>query len=178
VEFVLDGLLLRPMRETDAESFARHANDREVWLNLRDGFPHPYPVEAARDFIEQCAAAEDDRVVFGIDLGGQVVGACGLWPQDDVNRRCAEIAYWLGRAFHGRGLATKAVGALTAHAFDALDLVRVQAAIFEWNAASARVLTKCGYVREGILRASIEKDGRIADSHLYAKVRDPEGPTR
>ena len=89
-----------------------------------------------------------------------------------VNRRSAEIGYWLGEPFWGQGIATKAVGALTDYAYAHLDLIRLYATVFEWNPASARVLEKAGYAHEGRLRKSVTKDGKIIDQLLYAIVRE------
>jgi ribosomal-protein-alanine N-acetyltransferase len=165
-----DGLALRPVVPADAEAFARLANDRQVWRNLRDAFPHPYTLESARAFIAKQAEPSDARV-FGIEVDGVLAGACGVHPFTDVYARGAEIGYWLGQPFHGRGIATKAIGALTAFAFGTMTLERLQAGVFEWNLASARVLEKNGYVREAVLRKSVFKDGQLIDSFLYAKLR-------
>jgi ribosomal-protein-alanine N-acetyltransferase len=171
MEFQLEDLLLRPLRPTDARSLAHHANDRAVWRTLRDAFPHPYSVDDAHTFIEDVASGEEGALVLGLEVEGEVVGVCGAYPQDDVYRRSAEVGYWVGRAFQGRGLATRALGALTACAFEELDVVRLQAGVFAGNSSSARVLEKCGYLREGVLRESVEKEGVLLDSWLYAKLR-------
>ncbi len=92
--------------------------------------------------------------------------ACSFFT--DVNRLTAEIGYWLGEPFWGRGFATVAVKAVTEYAFATFDLQRVQATVFEWNPASARVLERAGYTFEGRLRSSIVKSGRIGDALMYA----------
>ena len=81
--------------------------------------------------------------------------------------RSAEIGYWLGEDHWGRGLATEAVRAITDHAFAHHDICRIYAHVFEWNAASARVLEKVGYVFEGRLK-SVTKDGKTIDQLMYA----------
>lgn len=94
-----------------------------------------------------------------------------MHPLTDVYARGAEVGSWLGRPFHGRGIATRAIGALTAFAFDTMMLERLQAGVFEWNVASAQVLEKNGYRRKAVLRRSVFKDGQLIDSFLYAKLR-------
>jgi RimJ/RimL family protein N-acetyltransferase len=89
-----------------------------------------------------------------------------------VHRRSAEIGYWVAEPYWGRGIATKAVGALTAFAFAHHDLVRIFAGVFASNPASARVLEKAGYAFEGRLRRSVVKDGIVLDQLMYAMVRD------
>lgn len=170
VRLELDGLVLRPLAPEDAGEFARLANNREVWRNRRDGFPHPYTLEHAQAFIARQLEPSRARV-FCIEVDGAIAGACGVHPLDDVYARSAEVGYWLGRSFHGRGIATKAVGALTRFAFAELPLDRLQAGVYAWNPASARVLEKNGYVREAVLRDSVFKDGQLIDSFLYARLK-------
>lgn len=165
---------LRPLVPADAPSLARHANDREIWLDLRDLFPHPYGLEDARAYIAR-VAAQEPVTSFGIEVDGEVAGGVGLRPGEDVERVGAEIGYWLGRALWGRGIATEAVRAVTAHAFGTLGLRRVFALPFARNAASCRVLEKAGYVREGLLRRSALKDGVLLDQALYAACDDVWG---
>jgi len=167
----LDGVSLRPVVLADAEAFARLANDRDVWRNLRDAFPHPYTMEHAQQFIPRQAEPGDAKV-FVIEVEGALAGACGVHPLTDVYSRGAEVGYWLGRPFHGRGVMTKALRGVSAFAFDVMKLERLQAGVFEWNQASMRVLEKVGYVREAVLRKSVFKDGQLIDSVLFAKLKD------
>ena len=171
MELQLERSLLRPWTDADAESLARHANDRRVWINLRDTFPHPYKIDDATRWLTKMRELQRS-IVLAIDVDGAAVGGIGVFQLDDVYSRSGEIGYWLGRPFWNRGIVTEAVSACTELAFLELDLVRVQAGVFGWNAASMRVLEKCGYVREGVLRKSVYKDGRLIDSVLYARVRE------
>ncbi len=101
----------------------------------------------------------------------QAVGAIGLERNNDVYVRSAEIGYWVGEPFWGRGIATDAVRMMTDYGFSAFNLCRIYAGVFEWNPASSRVLEKAGYVCEGRLRKGVTKDGRTIDQWLYAIVR-------
>ena len=66
---------------------------------------------------------------------------------------------------------TAAVRATASNIFEQSGLVRLESPVFEWNPASMRVLEKCGFVREGILRQSVFKDGEIIDGVMYARLR-------
>jgi RimJ/RimL family protein N-acetyltransferase len=167
----LDGFVLRALVPADAESLALHANDRDLWLNLRDLFPHPYSVDDARAYIAH-AAARPVQTSFGIVVNGAAVGSISLKPGTDIERHTAEIGYWLGRAVWGKGIATQAVRTVTRYAFDTLGMHRVFAVPFAANLASQRVLEKAGYVRECVMRRSAVKDGVVHDQILYA-VTDP-----
>ncbi|WP_224370543.1 GNAT family N-acetyltransferase [Hyalangium versicolor] len=165
-------LTLRPWAMSDIDALARHANDRRIWLNLRDRFPHPYTRADAEGWIRFCEGMSGPPTIFAIDVGGEAVGSIGLELHGDVHRTTAEIGYWLGASHWGRGLATMAVGALTRYAFEELGLERVHAFLFEWNPASRRVLEKAGYTFEGRMRRYVIKDGRVGDVLLYARIRD------
>jgi RimJ/RimL family protein N-acetyltransferase len=158
---------LRPPVPSDAGSLALHANDRDIWLNLRDRFPHPYSEQDAEEYI---ATIVDQSPVtsFVIIIDGKAVGGIGLTPGHDIERYTAEIGYWLGRAYWGTGVMTDAVRAITDYAFAELKLLRVFAVPFVRNPPSARVLQKAGYSKEGLMRASAVKDGTLLDQWMYA----------
>jgi ribosomal-protein-alanine N-acetyltransferase len=162
--------VLRPWRESDAAAITPHANDRDVWLNLRDRFPHPYRTTDAIAYIRS-VASQAPPLSFVIVVADDPAGAIGLRLGEDIERCSAEIGYWLGRTYWGRGIMTAAVRTVTKYAFDSLGLLRVFALPFTENAASIRVLEKAGYVREGRLRSSAIKAGRVRDQYLYAAVR-------
>lgn len=160
---------IRPWRESDAASLVEQANNISVAKNLRDRFPHPYTRKDARDFLK-FAAASPDPSNLAIEVDGLAVGAIGYVPGTDVERFGAEVGYWLGEAYWGRGIASEAVLLVTDHAFTSLNLLRLFALPFADNLASVRVLEKAGYVREGLLRSSCVKFGRPRDQLLYARV--------
>lgn len=165
------GCLLRPLELADAESLARHANDRGVWENLRDRFPHPYAEADAIEYIEH-VKARPVQTSFGIDVGGQAIGSISLMLGEDIARRTAEIGYWIGREYWGRGIMVEAVRATTHFAFEVLGLMRVFAVPFATTTRSSRVLQKAGYVQEGVMRQSAVKDGVVLDQFLYAAYSD------
>jgi RimJ/RimL family protein N-acetyltransferase len=165
--------ILRSWRPGDEESLPTHANDRGVWLNLRDRFPHPYTLQDAEQWV-QFACSQRPETNFAIDVDGQAVGGIGLILGEDVERCSAEIGYWLGREYWGKGITTAALRALTLHALQAFSLTRLFATPFADNAASIRVLEKAGYLYEGRLRRSAVKDGVVKDQLLFA-MTDEDG---
>jgi ribosomal-protein-alanine N-acetyltransferase len=168
----LDGCVVRSLARTDAASLTVHANNRRIWINLRDAFPHPYTPADAEEFI-RLARTERPEAKFAIEVAGEAAGVIGITPGEDVERVSAEIGYWLGEPFWGRGIATEALRAVTAHVIATHGLTRLFALPLEWNPASMRVLEKAGYVLEGRLRRSAVKDGKVVDQLLYAHVPAP-----
>jgi len=161
---------VRPYVLEDAEALAKYADNRAVWITLRDRFPHPYTTDDAVGFL-RIATTQQPTSDFAIATADEVIGGIGLQRQSDVHRLTAEIGYWLGEPFWGRGIATRAVRAVTAWAFATTSLERLYACVFATNPASARVLSNAGYQFEGRMRRAVIKDGRILDQLIYAALR-------
>jgi ribosomal-protein-alanine N-acetyltransferase len=162
-------LRLRAWRTDDEEVLAELADNRVIWLNLRDLFPHPYTLADARARI---AAKKDEQPAknFAIELAGELVGSIAIGPYSDVHRRTGEVGYWVGEPYWGRGIATEAIRAIVPYAFATFGLVRVEAGVYASNIASMRVLEKAGFEREGVLRKSVTKNGALLDSVLYSRI--------
>ncbi|MFW5967082.1 MAG: GNAT family N-acetyltransferase [Persicimonas sp.] len=167
MELALSTCTIRSWRLDDVDALVRHANNRAVWRNLRDSFPHPYTRDDAEEWLAS-AGSQTPETNFAIDVDGEAVGGIGLERKTDVFRRSVEIGYWLGERVWGRGIATEAVAALTTWGFTNLDVVRIYAGVFEWNPASIRVLEKVGYAFEGRLHNAVYKDGEVLDELVYA----------
>ncbi len=171
-------LRLRPFTDTDADAlFALHSS-ADV-LRYWDSPPWSDPARAEQ-FLARCRqlADEGSGVRLAIDLAtdGTFLGWCGLsrWNPDF---RSAALTYCLREAAWGHGYATEAADALLRWAFDTLDLNRVQAEADTRNAASARVLEKLGFVREGTLREDCVVNGEVSDSWVYGLLRREWSPS-
>lgn len=169
MELALSRCAIRSWRPDDLDSLVAHADNRNIWLNLRDRFPHPYTRRAGREFLRH-ANSQHPETMFAITVDGKAVGGIGFTVLTDVERMSAEIGYWLGEPYWGRGIATEALVAVTRHAIDTCGLTRVFALPFGHNAASCRVLEKAGFTLEGHLRRSAIKDGLVVDQMQYAFI--------
>ncbi|HYN98474.1 MAG TPA: GNAT family protein [Actinomycetota bacterium] len=163
---------IRPWRADDLESLVRHANNKAIWLNLRDRFPHPYTRTDGEEFLDRAASMEP-HIFFAIDHEGEAVGGIGVVPNDDIERICGELGYWVGEEHWGKGLATAAAREMTDYCFNILKLHRVWASPFSRNLASIRVLEKLGYRHEGTLVESAIKAGRLESMEILA-ITAPE----
>ena len=164
-------VILRPWKKSDREELAALANDRRIWLNLRDQFPHPYHLEDADRFIDM-ALKMNPATFRAIVVSGALAGSIGYSLHRDVERIAAEVGYWVGIAYWGRGIATRAVRLISGEAFSKHpELRRLYAVPYCSNPASARVLEKAGWQREGVMRQSVIKDGVVLDQCLYAILR-------
>lgn len=171
VRVVLSSCQLRPWRHTDLASLVRHANDKRVARTVRDLFPSPYTRADGERWLAH-ATAEGRSNNLAIDVDGAAVGGIGMIPGEDVQRIRAEVGYWLGHAYWGRGIMTEAVRAFSAHLLDERGFVRLEAPVFETNPASARVLEKAGYTLESRQRCAAIKDDRVIDILMYVRLAD------
>ncbi len=156
----------------DKPAIVKYANNRKVWLNLRDNFPHPYTDSDADTYL-QSVVDQHPETDFAIATQEEAIGGIALKVKEDVSRKSAELGYWLGEPFWGKGIATAAVGAIVEYGFSQFDIVRIWAEVFEWNPASICVLEKAGFQLEGRLRKSVYKDGKIIDKYIYAILKSP-----
>jgi len=164
-------VVLREWSDGDLDSLVRYANDRLVWRNLTDAFPHPYtPADAAEWFRRVNTPSVD--VLLAIDVAGEAIGTVGYTARGGHEYHTAHFGYWIGRPHWGKGITTAAARALKAHAFAGDRFVRLEAPVYEWNPASMRVLEKCGFVRESVRRKSVLKDGQLIDEVIYAAIKD------
>lgn len=170
MKIVIGDYLLRDWQRSDAPAITRYANNPKIAANLRDGFPYPYGPSDAEAFLTR-AMAMQPPTFFAIASEMETIGSIGVMLGQDVHRLTAEMGYWLAEPFWGRGIMVMAVTALVDYAFTTLGLNRVYAEPYTSNPASARVLEKAGFECEGILRASVLKNGKVLDQAMYARIR-------
>ena len=158
---------LRPWTLADKSDLVRNANNRKIWRNLTESFPHPY-TEADADHWFSIVGQSGRDIHLAIEFRGSAVGGIGAIAGEGVFRRTCQFGYWLGEPYWGQGIATAAARAFVRHLQDEQLFARLEAPVFQWNPASMRVLEKVGFVREGLLRKSITKDNQLIDSVMYA----------
>ncbi len=161
---------IRDLVPTDASAIARYADNPHIANVMRDLFPSPYALSDAEEFIARINSA-DPETAFAIANNKEAFGVIGFISGQDVYRHSAEIGYWIGEEYWGRGIMTGAIKAFTAHLFENFDFNRLSAGVFSSNPASARVLEKVGYTRDAVLRAHVTKNGKVLDEHLYSRLR-------
>lgn len=166
-----DLCVIRSWRWGDERTLPQHANNKAIARHLRDRFPYPYTKTDAQQWIKLVVGARPETS-FAISVEDEAVGGIGLVLHDDIERCSAEVGYWLSQTYWGRGIVTIALKAFTQYAFRAFDLTRLYAVPFLDNQVSIHVLEKAGYQREGIMRRSAIKDGRVLDQALYACVAE------
>jgi ribosomal-protein-alanine N-acetyltransferase len=165
-------LCLRPFALTDAPVVRELAGQREI-ASTTLNVPHPYEAGMAEEWISthQTSFERGELVNFAVTLreGGTLVGAIGLVITQRYNR--AEMGYWIGKPYWGRGYCSEAAMALVKYGFGELELNRIFAHHFTRNPASGRVMQKIGMRHEGHLRQHVRKWDVYEDEELYGILR-------
>lgn len=164
--------IIRKWEPGDADALATIIGNKAVLDNLRDGIPYPYTVADAEKFISAMLAADSNKVfAFAVEYDGRLAGSVGIYRCDNIHYRTAEVGYYIGEEFWGRGIASLAVRMACDYVFEHTDIIRLFAEPFAYNTASCRVLEKAGFQFEGLLRRNAEKNGRVLDMKMYSRVK-------
>lgn len=165
---------LRPLEIEDAKRLASLANNPKIASKMTNQFPHPYKYADAYQFITKVAQQKKEQI-WGIDWQGELVGVCGIHPQEDVQAPNAEIGYWVGEEYWGNGISPLAITALINFSWKKWKVLeRVFAVIYSNNPQSERALQKVGFEKEASFKRSILKLGELLDAHVYATYRRDE----
>lgn len=165
--------ILREWKLEDAVALAEMLNNKNILDNLRDGLPYPYTQKDAEEYISSMLSADKTKTfAFAITYKDKVVGSIGVFRCDNIHYRTAEMGYYIGEPYWGKGLGTSAVKQVCGFVFEHTDIIRIFAEPFAYNTASCRVLEKAGFQFEGLLRKNAVKNGKVLDMKLYALVRE------
>jgi len=161
-------LRLRPYTKADIRELVPLVGTREVAATtLR--ISYPYTKEDAREFIALTKDPEKIWLAVTLRRDGRQIGGIGL--RLERQHQHAELGYWLGVAYWGKGYATEAAQAMVRYGFEVLELHRIFASHFKQNPASGRILRKLGMRYEGCQRQHLRKWDRFVDSELYGLLR-------
>jgi RimJ/RimL family protein N-acetyltransferase len=164
-------LHLRTFKHDDKEKLIKYANNRSIWINLMDGFPHPYSIKDAKKWISFCLT-ESKNVHLAIIYKNELVGAIGAQFKEDIYRYSAELGYWVGEPFWGKGIATRVIKSATTYLFNTYKINRIYASTFPKNIGSNKVLLKNGFIKEGVLRKAAFKDGFFIDLEVFGLLKE------
>ena len=161
-------LRMRPYTEADIAELLPLIGTREVAATtLR--IAHPYTEQDARGFF--ALAKEPDKLWLAITLrsDGRQIGGIGL--RIEQQHQHAELGYWLGVEYWGKGYATEAGREMLRYGFEDLGMHRIFATHFRHNPASGRILKKLGMQYEGCQREHLRKWDQFVDSEIYGLLR-------
>ena len=153
------------------DSLVLYANNKKIADNLADAFPHPYTREDGMAFIDR-ASTERPTKIFAISYGADIIGSVGIFPDTDIHRKNAAIAYWIAEPFWGKGAGTEAIRQITAYGFSTFDIIRIYAKPFGYNIASHKALENAGFSLEARLENTIYKNGAFSDELIYRLMKN------
>jgi ribosomal-protein-alanine N-acetyltransferase len=162
--------ILRPWLLSDEESLIKYADNENVSRYLADRFPYPYTLQDAQSWLNYIVGAKP-IINFTIDIDGEASGGIGVELKTGERRKTAHLGYWLGEPFWGCGIVPEATKLMVDYIFGNFDIVRIETVVYHPNTASMRVLEKCGFIKEGIGRKAIYKNGELYDEHVYAIIK-------
>lgn len=133
----LPGRCLRSWKAEDKPALLRRANNRKVWPNFTEMFPHPY-TEADADADDSVSIANQSASTThtAIELEGEAIGGIGVIAREGISCRMGHFGYWLGEAHWGHGIATAAARAMVAHLSTRSQFARLEAPVFKWGRSS------------------------------------------
>ncbi|MCC6837366.1 MAG: GNAT family N-acetyltransferase [Bacteroidia bacterium] len=164
---------LRAFRIADINALAKHANNPKIAANLTDKFPHPYTPAHAQHFIEN-AMKHSPATMLAITIDDEVVGGIGIHPQEDIQRKNAELGYWLAEQHWCKGIISAAIPLMVEYGFKNFNIDRIFARPFGTNIASQKVLEKSGFKLEARFEKTLLKNGVQLDELVYAIRRQIE----
>lgn len=163
---------MRAYREADIPELVPLIGTREVAATT-GRIPHPYTVEDAREFLSTIASDGEVRFALTLRESGRLIGGIGLRIVEPLQH--AELGYWLGVPYWGKGYGTEAAREMLRYGFEVLKLHRIWATHFTSNPASGRILKKIGMRHEGCQRQHFRKWDQFVDLELYGILRDEWG---
>jgi RimJ/RimL family protein N-acetyltransferase len=172
---VNEQIYLSPITASDQDACVEHLKEKEIY-NWTSRIPFPYSAADFRNwlqYVEQSTQQQGREVQWAIrNFESYLIGVIGFldgWQLGKSHR--AEIGYWLGKPFWGQGIMTHVIRTVCDYAFTEFGLRKITADVYSNNAASARVLEKCGFVQEGYLRQHYLKDGELRDAKTFGLLK-------
>lgn len=164
---------IRKWKVEDAKNLAKVLNNKKVQNNLRDGIPYPYTVKDAVEFITAMLKADaNSTFAFAITVDDVAIGSIGVFRQENIHYRTAEMGYCIDEEYWHQGIATHAIQQTCQYVFNHSNILRIFAEPFVYNIASCRALEKSGFHYEGTLVKNAEKNGQVLDMKMYALIKE------
>lgn len=164
---------IRKWELSDAADLAAALSNKKVQDNLRDGLPYPYTEQDGIEFISAMLSADrNDIFAFAITIDDKAIGSIGAFRQNNIHKQTAELGYYIGEDYWGKGIMTEAVKQICEFVFSKSDIIRIYAEPFAYNTASCRALEKAGFQYEGTLRKNAVKNGKVLDMKMYSLLRE------
>jgi len=165
---------LRAYRKEDIPQALEFMNDPEVKANLVIGIPLPFKLEEEEKWYESVSAAKPENYSFAIETleDPRYIGGCGL-NRIDWKNRVAQVGIFIGlELFRGQGYGTDAMNVLVKFIFDEMNMNKARLEVFAFNPRAIRSYEKCGFVKEGVMRQELYREGKYHDIIAMGILRE------
>lgn len=163
---------LRAMEREDIARCHEMVNDYAAMRGVTSGMLYPSSFEDEQRYMDGQSSYTRGEYQFAVETtDGEFVGRCGFIRVDWKNR-LAELGILLDARHHGKGYGTDAVRVLCAFGFGELNLHKIKATVFDFNAPALRCYEKCGFAREGVLKNELFREGAYHDVIALAKFAE------
>ncbi len=167
---------LRAFDNSDLMQCLKWSNDYEVMRGASGAILYPSTVDDEARAMGQNTSYTAGEYQFAVETlaGEKLIGKCGFTRVNWKNR-LGEMAILIGEKEHrGKGYGADAVQTLCRFGFGEMNLRKIKAVVFDFNQAALRCYEKCGFVREGVLKQEMYRDGAYHDVILLALYRNTE----
>jgi ribosomal-protein-alanine N-acetyltransferase len=158
---------IRPLIKVDSVPLQQLFDNENISKRLRDGVPVPYKKSDAIAFVEKMSSVKPSTV-FAVTNDDEFCGIISLTLQSNIHRKNAELGYWIGEPFWGKGIAKEAVKLICSYGLSNLSIVRIFAGVFDNNIASRKVLEHNNFVKDCVIKDGVVKNGLLMDEHCYS----------
>lgn len=164
---------LRAYKREDMALAQQYLNDAETKRFLMPGVPYPFTLEEEIKWYENLSS-HNDNYSFAIETidGGQYIGGCGINRLDWKNS-VAIVGIFIGdKNYWGKGYGTDAMKALLKFIFEQMNINKVKLFVYSFNERAVKSYEKCGFVREGVLRQEMFRDGKYNDEYVMGILKE------
>lgn len=136
--------------------------------------PFRYVAQAEhKEWFDRCRAEEGNAITLGIYVGeGELIGYCSLCEIDRLNQSAILQIKICSKRHRNRGIGTRCITMLCSHAYDNLNLRRIELRVFSGNERAIRVYKKCGFEIEGVMREAYFLKGKFQDVIIMSRLRE------
>ncbi|MBN2662975.1 MAG: GNAT family N-acetyltransferase [Bacteroidales bacterium] len=158
---------IKKLEQKDVNKIAEYANNKKIWLNVSNGFPHPYKKEHAIEFIKE-VSKQNPLQTFKISVENKFAGIMTTSPKENIYFKNAEIGYWIAEPYWNKGFGTQAVKLILEYTFETFTQIeKICARVYHYNVGSMKVLLKNGFEKEAIIEKAAFKAGQYVDIHHF-----------
>lgn len=170
--YIGEKVRLREYRKEDVVLAHQYINDPEIKNGLVKGIPFPITLEEENKWFEQISSFKSEYNFAIEDLNSrEYIGGCGINSVDWKNS-VAVVGIFVGKKYCGKGLGTDAMKTLIKFIFNQMNINKIKLCVYSFNKRAIKSYEKCGFIKEGILRQEVYRNGKYHDEYIMSILRE------